>query len=301
MKAHKLLLSLTLIILLLLAALVWFFPPNGDFRVENPFWNGLSTLDSKAKLTVINTFGSLPNNPKGTALLLVPYEQFSVSEIQQLKDFVSKGGNLVLLDDYGYGNEVLQGVGLRMRFTGAPLLDPLYDHRNKWLPVITDFAENPVANNVTTVVFNHATCLNDTSDATVIAYSSGFSFLDSNADGTWEGNEPIGPFPVVAYERLGQGYVVAVSDPSLMIDGMIGLGDNFQFLNNLAELQVANPKILVDQSHLPKASLDEAKATLTAVYGIASSPLGTLSLIAVLIAVSLNSLLRRGGKLGGRR
>ncbi len=66
MKTSKLLLGLTLIIVVSMLTLIWFFPPNGDFRVENPSWNGLSTLNSKAKLTLVNTFDRLPANPKGT-------------------------------------------------------------------------------------------------------------------------------------------------------------------------------------------------------------------------------------------
>ena len=125
MKTSKVLLALTLVIIVSMLALVWFFPPNGDFRVENPFWNGLSTLDSKVKLTVIDTFDNLPSNPKGTALLLVPYEQFSELDLTQLKNYVSNGGTLVLMDDYGFGNQVLSSLGLNIKFTGEPLLDPL--------------------------------------------------------------------------------------------------------------------------------------------------------------------------------
>jgi hypothetical protein len=300
-KTSKLLLALTLVIIVSMVALVWFFPPNGDFRVENPFWNGLSMVYSQVKLTAIDSFDSLPSNPKGTALLLVPYEQFSESELAQLSSYVSNGGTLVVLDDYGFGNQVLSSVGLNMRFTGEQLLDPLFDYRNKWIPRITDFANTSIATNVSSIVFNHASSLNDTSDAAVAAYSSRFSFLDINGDGSWDNDEPSGPFPVMAYAKVSQGYVVAVADPSLFINGMIGLDDNLQFVNNVAGLQSANPKIFVDQSHLPKVPLDDAKAAFAFVYGLVSSPVGTLSLIAVILVLSLNSIWRKGGRLGEKR
>ena len=69
MRTSKLLLALTLILALSLTAAIWFFPPNGDFRVDNPFWNGFSTIDAKMKATTIGTLDSLPSNPSGTALL----------------------------------------------------------------------------------------------------------------------------------------------------------------------------------------------------------------------------------------
>lgn len=301
MKTSKVLLALTLAIIVSILALVWFFPPNGDFRVENPFWNGLSTIESKAKLTVIDTFDNLPSNPRGTALLLVPYEQVSDLGLTQLGGYVSSGGTLVLLDDYGFGNQVLSSFGLKMRFTGEQLLDPLFDYRNKFIPKITDFAATPIAANVSSIVFNHATSLDDTSGATVAAYSSSFSFLDVNGDGSWDSNEPNGPFPVVAYAKVGQGVVVAVVDPSLLINGMIGLDDNLQFINNAVGLQSDSPEIFIDQSYLPKTPLDDAKADVGVLYGLVSSPVGTLSLIAVILVLSLNSMWRKGERFGEKR
>ena len=300
MKTSKLLLALTLIIIVSMLTLIWFFPPNGDFRVDNPSWNGLSTLNSKDKLTVMDTFDNLPTNPKGTALILVPYEPFSDTELSQLKNYVSNGGTLAILDDYGYGNQVLSGVGLKMRFTGVPMLDPLYNYKDKWMPKITDFSNSPIGANITSIVLNHASSLNNTSDSTVVAYSSTFSFLDVNGDGLWNNNEPNGPFPIVAYSSVGQGIVVAISDPSLMINSMIVLDNNFQLVNNVVNLQGGSPQIFVDQSHLPKAPLDDAKAIVATVYGTVSSPVGTLSLIAVILILCLNSIWRKGARIGNK-
>jgi hypothetical protein len=300
MKTIKLLLALTLVIIISMLTLIWFFPPNGDFRVENPSWNGLSTLDSRTQLTVIDSFDNLPVNSKGTALLLVPYEPFSDSELLQLKNYTLNGGTLVILDDYGYGNQVLSSDGLKMRFTGVPLLDPLYNYKDKWMPKITDFSNSSIAANVTSIVLNHATCLNNTSDSTVVAYSSTFSILDVNGDGSWNNNEPTGPFPVIAYNQVGQGIVVVVADPSLMINSMLGLDNNLQFVNNVVGIQGSNAKIFVDQSHLPKEPLDDAKASIATVYGAVASPIGTLSLIAVILVLSLNLMWRKSERIGDK-
>jgi hypothetical protein len=293
MKTSKFLLAAALIIIVFLAALIWFYPPSGDFRVENPFWNGLSTLDSTLNATVISNFNALPSNSNQSALLLIPYEPFSVSELSELNSYVLNGGTLVVLDDYGFGNQVLSGAGLSMRFNGEPLLDPLYNYKNEWLPKITDFAVSPLTANVSSLVLNHATCLNGTSDATVLAFSSGFSFLDLKGSGTYESNDPNGPFPYAAYQRVGQGYVVAVADPSIMINSMITMGNNLLFIENIVKLNGPNPRVFIDQGHLPSTTLDAAKADLAFVYASVSSPVGTLTLIVVVIALSLNSIWRR--------
>lgn len=134
MESRKFLPLLMLLIILGLSVTVWFYPPTGDFRVDNPFWNGLSSFCDKAKVASLDSLGDLPSAGKGTALLVVPYERFTEVELAQVRSYVSSGGTLVLSDDYGYGNQVLGGLGLKIRFNGQPLLDPLFDYRNKWLP-----------------------------------------------------------------------------------------------------------------------------------------------------------------------
>jgi hypothetical protein len=293
MKTSKLLFALTLILVLALTIVIWFFPPNGDFRVDNPFWNGFSTIDVKIKATTIDSFDNLPSNPAGTALLLVPYEPFSASELTRLSIYVSHGGTLVVLDDYGYGNQVLNAVKSKMMFSGISMLDPLFNYKSKQLPIIANLANNTITVNVTTIVLNHATCLNGTADATVIASSSSFSFLDVSGTGSSISNDPNGPFPYAAYQKIDQGYIVALADPSILINGMINQGNNLQFINNVVKLNGNEPQVFIDQGHLPTTTLDNAKADLAIVFAVVSSPFGTLSLIAVIIVLSLNSVYRK--------
>jgi len=292
-KARKVLPLLMLVIVLALSAIVWFYPPTGNFSVDNPFWNGLSAYSSVAKVVPLDSYVNLPSSGKGTALIVIPYEQFTENELAQLKSYVLSGGTLVLMDNYGFGNQVLGGLGLGMRFTGQPLLDPLFDYRNEWFPEITDFSNSSVNRNVSSIVFDHATCLNDTSGATVIAESSSFSFLDVNENGVWDAGEPTGPLPMAAYVMMGQGCVVAVANPGLLINGMINMDNNLQFIGNVVSIKGSSPKVFVDQFHLPETSLDEGKAFLAVVYGVVASPLGTLSLIVVVLALLLTPIWKR--------
>lgn len=294
MEPRKLLPTLMLAMVLLLVALIWFYPPTGDFRAGNPFWNGLTTFSTQFKASLIESFDSLPSAPKGTALILVPYGNFTEMELKELRDYVSAGGTLIVLDDYGYGNQILNRLELDLRFTGKPLLDPLFNYKNKWLPRITDFTPTPTTSSVGSIVLNHASSLSNISDAAVIAWSSRFSFLDLDDDSMWDPDEPVGPLPVAAYVKIVEGHVVAMADPSILINGMISIEDNPTFIKNLIELQGPNPKILVDQSHLPKTPLDEAKEVITTLYSMVSSPHGTLGLITVILALTLTPIWRKG-------
>jgi hypothetical protein len=301
METRKLLAILIAAIVLSMTTLVAFFPATGNFRAGNPFWNGLTTFYTHFKVSTVESFSNLPADPKGTAFIIIPYEQFTQPQLVDLTNYVSLGGTLIIMDNYGFGNQILSYIGLNLRFTGKPLLDPLYNYKNEWFPKIMDFTATSITSNVSSIVLNHATSLNDTSGVSVFAYSSDFSFLSLNGNSVWNANDPMGPLPVAAYAKIGEGYVIAVANPSILINSMIGMDDNLQFITNIVEFQGSSPQVLVDQSHLPKTSLDDAKATIGSVYAVASSPLGTLSLIAVIFALSLKSIWRKGGKLDRKR
>ncbi|MCW3999772.1 MAG: DUF4350 domain-containing protein [Candidatus Bathyarchaeota archaeon] len=285
MLPSKLLMLSTLLILLLASAIVWFYPPTGDFRLENPFWNGLQKYTQQAQATPLTSLTNLPADQKETALILIPYSPFTAAELAQIRNYVTEGGTLILLDDYGYGNQVLTSLDVNIKFTGQPLLDPLFNYQNKMLPKITDLATTPLSANVSSITFNHATAL-QVEDATIAAKSSIFSFLDTNDNQEHGESEPTGPFPMVAYTKLEQGYVVAVADPSLLINSMINLDGNLQFIHNAAALQTSNPKIYIDQTHLPTMPIYGAKTVLATIYGAAASPLGTILVFAALLTVT---------------
>jgi hypothetical protein len=294
MESRKVLPALILIIVLVSCAIIWFYPPTGDFRVDNPAWNGYSELSKNTGALALASLSDLPSSGDGTALVLVPYEQFTTIELSEINNYVSSGGTLVLLDDYGYGDQVLGNLGLNARFSGQTLLDPLFNYKNKWFPTITDFSPTTANVNVSSIVFNHATYLNGTTGMMPIAFSSDFSFADANNNATYDAGELNGPLAVAAYAKLGQGFVVVVSDPSLAINGMIYQGSNREFINKIVYIGGGVSQVYIDQSHLPATALDEAKGALAVVYGVVAYPLGTLALIVVVMAYSFNRFYKRG-------
>ena len=80
-----------------------------------------------------------------------------------------------MMDDYGYGNSVLAFLGVGVRFTNEPLLDPLFCHKNQWLPKIVDFAPEVDESGIGVIVLNHATSLTSLEQGEIIAWSSSTS------------------------------------------------------------------------------------------------------------------------------
>jgi len=278
---------------ILLAVGVWFYPSSEDFRADNPFWNGMVAFAKDFDASPLGSLEELPGAPEGSVLVLVPYLSFSEPELERLEQYVSAGGDLILLDDYGYGNEVLDYLGVRARFAGAPLLDPLFNYKNQWLPRVTDFAPVPATEGVESLMLNHATSLADISEAEVLAWSSPFSFADLDRSTIRDEGEPMGPFTVAAEVAAGRGRLVLVSDPSILINCMGDKDDNLTFISNLLHVRSPDAEVLVDQSHVPQAALDEAKGTLATVRSALASPFAALSVVAALLVVTLSPIWRR--------
>jgi len=290
----EVLLGTTVVILVISALSILFFPTVQDFMVGNTLWNGLADFTREYGALTIDSFDQLPELPRGKALLSIPSLPHEEEELARLMEFITQRGRLVLMDDFGHGNEVLEYLGLEVRFSGRMLLNPLFSYRNPRLPRITDFTLEVKQAGVESVVLNHATALTGVGPGEVFAWSSEHSFLDLDGDGIWGRAEPKGPLPVAARFRLGQGEVILVSDPSILINSMMRKDDNRAFLAYLTE-GIEPGGILVDRLHLEKSPLDQSRLTLVAARELFSQPPLVLGLIAVIFAGLSRYLLWRGG------
>lgn len=290
MALRKFLISLTIALVIILAVAIWFFPARDDFRTENPFWNGSRELAARYPISPLESLTDLPSSPQGSTLILIPYLPFLPGELEALNNFVTNGGTLILADDYGHGNQVLEYLGLRVRFSGQPLLDPLVNYQHQWLPRITHFTTSVITNNLQSLVLNHATSLAEIENNQVIAWSSSISFLDQNGDETWQEDEPTGPLPVISLHKLGPGQVILMADPSLFINSMGEMESNDTLMKNITTMTTA--RLFFDQSHLLPSNLHQTKNLLADLRGTLLTSAGTLGLVILTLALTLMPLWR---------
>ena len=294
---RRFLVSLAIALVVILVVMIWFMPLDDDFRVENTFWNGSSELDSYQALTPLETLADLPVATEGATLILIPYIQLTQPELEDVRRFVNEGGTLVLADDYGHGNQVLSHLGMEARFSGQALLDPLFNYKNEQLPRVFNLSPDSVTDDFESLVLNHATCLTDVESGDILAMSSSFSYLDLNDDQSWDEGEPTGAMPVISSHIQANGRVILVSDPSIFINSMGTLDDNYGVIENIAG--ITSSRLFLDQSHLPYSDLHHTKDLLADVRGVLATPAGTLALVAVLLIIILRPMWpRKGGGIG---
>ncbi len=294
MTLHRFLVILTIALVITLSIVVWFFPSDDDFRADNPFWNGTKDTVADNAVLPLEAFSELPVPPDGSALILVPYIKLTPTELDQLNSFISQGGILVLADDYGFGNQILEYLGLEVRFSGQPVLDPLFSLNNKWLPRVFHLAVDPITGNANSLVLNHATCLIDAPADNTLALSSSFSFLDINDNETWDEKEPTGPLPIIAHQTLVEGQIILISDPSIFINSMEVIEDNFNFIKSITGITTS--RLLLDQSHLTPSYLHQTKNLLAHIRSFLTTPVGTLALVGLIIITTLVPIWYRKGE-----
>jgi hypothetical protein len=212
----------------------------------------------------------------------IPYLEFTSADLEILKEFAATGGNLVILDDFGYGNQVLEYLEVQARFSGSLLLDPLFNYRNANFPRTFTLSASLAEGGIETVTFNHATCLKGIPQENVVAQSSYFSFLDEDLDGEWGEGEAKGPLPVIAIIEIGEGRLTVIADPSILINGMLDASGNYLFLK-----EICTDKIYLDSSHLPETPLDKAKQRLREIRDWLGTIEGMLILIALVLVLTL--------------
>jgi hypothetical protein len=248
-----------------------------DFNTANTSWNGLSTMVSMVKPTVMQNLTALP--PVGTGYVLYelgPSHPFAPSEARGISKFVSSGGTLVLADDYGTGNSLLQGMGMTSRFTGAVLTDPLFNFKNSFLAVAPDVT----GRNFSSLALNYATTLTVSDPGTrILGLSSDFSYLYPTQPGETISNAPHGPFAVFAVVPQGKGQVYLISDASVFINSMLQRSSNAALLK-----QLSTGTVLLDTSHFSIGPATVARNSELAAYAVLSLPEFRYSIVAVGVA-----------------
>jgi len=237
------------------------YPPLDDLYLENPFWNGLSEVYRELKPGRIRDAGEYYFlEPGGSTVFMIgPSRGFSGEELEAVQDYLLRGGKVVLCDDFGSGNQLLEGLGLEVRFTGELLLDPVFFDRSYELPRLLNFTVFRVKERE--VVLNYATTLAEGSGLSVVESSSPFSYVED------EGGVSYGPHPVMGRIKVGRGLLVLLSDSSVFINSMIDKAGNRDLLQSLVRGEA-----YIDEAHSVPTLLTSVVWWLRDVYGVLRLP-----------------------------
>jgi hypothetical protein len=279
---------------LLLAALVVVVISSGfvglttsetAFGSYNPAWDGASEVRTLAANTgaqteiVRETSAYTGQSGSGTTALVVsPTEAYSDRDSERIAAFVRGGGTLVVASDFDdQTNPLLADLGVTARFDGRLIRDERRYYRSPALAVAPNVNDTEVTADVSRLTLNHGTAIDTGANSTIVVNTSGYAYFDTNRNGALDDAEELAERPVVVRESVGEGTVVAVSDPSIFINSMLDVSDNRAFARNL----VSDETVLFDYSH--RSGIPPVVAV---VLTIADSPLLQFLSITVLVGIS---------------
>ena len=241
---------------------------SAAFGTYNPNWDGASSVrdvaestDRPIELATEPTAYTTTPARSTVALAIAPSDEYTDEDLARIRSFVRRGGTLVVAEDVGTGgNQILSGVGADTRFDGRIVRDLRHNGPTAEMPVTTEVTADPLTRDVDSLMLNNGTILvatnetgavtpvgspNSTANATVLVSTSSYSYIDGDRDGTVD-DEPLQSYPVVAVEQVGNGRVVAVSDPSIFINSMQDRASNRAFLTAVIE---NHEQVLLDYSY----------------------------------------------------
>ncbi|SDK11330.1 protein of unknown function [Halovenus aranensis] len=224
------------------------------FGLYNPTWEGTSDLreqidtGSATELDVITdtTEYDTLDSDETVAFVIAPDEPYDSAAAEQMRQFVSRGGTVVVFENFEpQGNVLLSALGVDTRFDGRVIRDEQQYFKGPEMPLATTVENHTLTTGVDQLTLNLATAL-EPGNATVLVRSSEFAYLVDDPDEGLDDDDELATYPVATVESLGSGTVVAVGDPSITINAMVGEPNNAAFLE---QLYSGTDRVMFDLSH----------------------------------------------------
>lgn len=267
--------------------------PTSQLSAYDDDWNDLSKFRSDMEhigflnlsvRTVSTSATSLLeyNDTRGMLYMAIGVERpYTYSEWRAISKFITRGGSVLIADDYGHGNSILRFNGqvdnpavshigdtpqTQYVFSGQRLADVNVDRNPQLVRVTVPIWEGLDYE----VLLNDPSCFVENDDwdwepwmgtgqgsnpASYIANSSANGWIDENKNGIRDPGEKVGQYPVM----LWMNGMLLISDPSLFINDMYDHADNRLFAHALiARLLPAGGIVIIDEAiHLEPGPLSE--------------------------------------------
>jgi hypothetical protein len=191
-----------------------------DYDPDSAEWTGVSELATLAKnagLTVEATdHVDWADLDPGRDVLFIFYPTMTL-DANQVSTWIQAGGRVLLADDFGKCDEVFAELGLE-RDPARGVHAARWYEDNPQLPVASAWAdEHPLARDLDELYTNHPAIFRVTRGTPDVV----FGFARNEA--------------VVVAGKLGDGRFVALSDPSVLINGMMAFDANATFASRLVD------------------------------------------------------------------
>ncbi|MEM2575715.1 MAG: DUF58 domain-containing protein [Sulfolobales archaeon] len=278
LKSYRtLMLTLLLTISLSTLAVIVNIPTNTPYSPFNTGVNGVSKFTEYFCSNFIYSLSDVFKGFNGTIVVVLNNELQS-SEYSVIEDLLSSGSTVVILDEYGYSNNLLKYLGLDALVVNHVVLDEVFKYGNREYPLLR---LGGTELNLTTY---GPTYIYVSDSSFVVAETSKYSYIDLNGDGYYSLGESMKSYPVVVQFYVGRGRLVLISDLDVISNGLFDT-------NKLALIKLVGTPVYIVINHLVLSNTDYLKYVLirTIPTGYRSGFEGSILPYAIIVAVSTTS------------
>lgn len=244
MNSSKGLILLVLVLsVLFIFSLIIYIPSSTAYSPYNPYNDGIKLFIDRYDAEAYYTQYTIDN--VSTIVLILEDTPHNISKYI---NYVENGGNLLILDNEGYSNNIISETGVDVAVYNSTVLDEVYKYRERF-----NVKANVTIGDYSIVLYMPSYIEVADPHVEILAESSIYSYIDMDRGGNYTVGEPIGRWVLAVRYRYGEGYITIVSSKSLVCNEYIGL--NSRFLHELLD----GGKVIVDLSTVKHKPIDSLK------------------------------------------
>lgn len=217
-------------------------PSTTPYSIASTGLDGLSKLHENFNTYITYSLRDLEVYNASNYVLIVARTK-SLEDSIRLKNFIERGGVVVIFGSPEYLVDLLGALGISVRFLGF-IRDIICNIGN------LDYV---VANTTLlcgSIVLREPYMLEGLSGRDMIAYSSMFSYVDINSNGFYDLGEPIGSYPLGISLTLGSGKLIAVFARGVLDNEV--LDRNIKFIECITN----GREVIIEQSEIVRNPLE---------------------------------------------
>lgn len=279
-----LLIALLIILLTLAAAGAHLQETDADLSRFNSGWAGTAAFYSLAGSMGASVHAPGTDAPDFAAryIIIAPEDAGAGEYVQQV---LGSGGTVIIADEEGGANRLLEAVGSGMRIVPANVSSVDMEFASPRTIIATVKTNHTLFSGVETLVFNRPSYI---SGGEPMVRTSVLSWIDPTGTGSRAGAS-LNRYTLIAREEVGEGELILIADASLFATTMQQvrrLHDNPKFLTNLLG---SDDPVVIDAVHGRPA---DAEGPAYYVHMIKSAPISTIIAI-LLLMITIIAAFRR--------
>ncbi|WP_075935859.1 DUF4350 domain-containing protein [Halosegnis longus] len=204
------------------------------FGAYNYDWDGSADLrevgaEENREVMIVQSMSAYQQETREDTLTVIlgPDETYTPESASQIRSYVRDGGSVLIATDFDpAGNTLLEALNTSLRIDGELVRDERNYGPSPAFPLAGNVSLQ--SDQASSLALNYGSVLTgvESDSVTVLAQTSSYAYLDENRNGELDNSEQLQTYPIIAREQVGNGSVIAVSDPSMFINTMLDREDN---------------------------------------------------------------------------